>query len=112
MPQAVEDPVGRADGEDDHHPAQEGGADRGADRAVARAVEQVVAAAVAGEPPLERRPGEHHAEHDQREQRRRPRTGWGSACAPPIAGSKLGIRRSAPISQPMYQSGWAPFSDR
>lgn len=30
----------------------------------------------------------------------------------PIAGSQLGIRRKAPISQPMYQPGWAPFSER
>ena len=41
-----------------------------------------------------------------------PQSGLGMMVCPAITGSQLGIRRSAPISQPMYQSGWAPFSDR
>ena len=41
-----------------------------------------------------------------------PQNGLGISVWLPIAGSKLGISRSAPISQPMYQSGCAPFSDR
>ena len=41
-----------------------------------------------------------------------PQNGLGMIVWLPIAGSKFGISRSAPISQPMYQSGWAPFSDR
>ena len=41
-----------------------------------------------------------------------PQKGFGTIVWLPIAGSQLGIRRSAPISQPMYQSGWAPFSDK
>ena len=30
----------------------------------------------------------------------------------PIASSQFGISRKAPINHPMYQSGWAPFSER
>ena len=41
-----------------------------------------------------------------------PQNGLGITVRPPITSSQLGISRSAPISQPMYQSGWAPFSDR
>ena len=38
-----------------------------------------------------------------------PKNGLGMIVRPPIIGSKSGISRSAPISQPMYQSGWAPL---
>ena len=66
-------------------------------------------AAVAGVAPLEPRPQEEDPEDDGREQRRRPRTGSARACSSPIVRSKPGTSRSAPISQPRYQSGCAPF---
>ncbi len=41
-----------------------------------------------------------------------PQNGLGTIVWPPIVGSQFGIIRSAPINQPRYQSGWAPFSPR
>ena len=38
-----------------------------------------------------------------------PQNGLGTRVRLPISTSKWGTRRSAPISQPRYQSGWAPL---
>ena len=66
-------------------------------------------AAVARERPLEPRPGEEHAERQRGERRRRRRTGWDERVAEGVAAPSSGISRSAPISQPRYQSGCAPL---
>ena len=77
---------------------------------VARAVEQVVRPAVAGERAARATARRRAARTtSEREQRRRPRTGSATTVQSPITTSNPRHSRSAPISQPRYQSGCAPF---
>ena len=78
-------------------------------RVVARAVEQFVARAVAREEAL-LDPGQAYSTPKTTSGNSRPpQNGLGTRCRPPIATSPPGTSRSAPISQPRYQSGWAPL---
>src|SRR5439155_678638 len=71
-PERDVDAVGRAGEEDRRDPGDHRGADPGAPRVVARAVEQVVQAVVPCHTPLDRRPREQEAEHEQREEHAAP----------------------------------------
>ena len=86
---------------------QRHGADRRPSGVVARPVEQVVLLRVAGDPGLEEGVQRHRGEDESRHHSRGHEM-FQLIVQPKKFDSQLGIMRSAPSSQPMYQSGCEP----
>ena len=101
--EVVRQHVGRARAEEHEVEGEDGRPEGGADRPVPRSVEELVLGVVAGQLRLDERPHREDAESDARQQ-----DGREEHVRDHVAGkwiSQLGMTRSAPSSQPMYQSG-------
>ena len=78
---------------------------------LARAVEEVVTGPVAQQARLEERPRESTLKTTPGKAMP-PQNGLGTSVRPKTWISSGGMSRSAPMSQPRYQSGWAPLVAR